>query len=1293
MKNLKSKKLVSLFLTMLMLLSCMSIFVVNAEIDTSVSNHGKNIIITAKNDMIEKESIDTKIENGRVGFTSNNGYIVFKINAPMDGKYKVTFLNVYTYSDEWVRFYKYNGTDFSTQIAAGHFHVDNANTSQWITDSGTKDIVVPLTKGENKLKVKIASASGRFIDRIAFEYEEEQSVDAMFSDADYINGSKTVKKSEETEITVSGNAFEAWSALGYPTPYNEFQMTKGRAIGFDVDFLVSGKYVVTLTSGGNPNYVPKFVLTNNNTGDSISRLTEQENDITVLRQYEMGTIDINRGDVLTLENVTGGGDTRFQKLTFKRVGDIEVIKIKATGSIIEKESVDTKIENGRVGFTSHNGYIVFNVYAPTTANYKVTFENIYTYSDEWVRFYKYNGTDFSTQIAAGHFHVDNANTSQWITDSGTKDIVVPLTKGENKLKVKIASASGRFIDRIIFNYTEPKPITVSYKDFEYVDRVQQSYPHTEYYGLAWMAKGRSLSMCFTQALTGGTYRVKIQGYSCNDNVSTEEYKKEPKLDFINEMNGSRYQIKFPSYENVGRTLQTVEVGVFELNYGDVLTVECNDIYSAFSGLVFEKVESIKVNGDVDGSLKGGDNTVVVPANFDSKLTSNAVIFGAVYNDGVLYSVDMKDYSQTGGATLNLKAPSDLTKVTYKIFFWEKETLKPILSTYPAVDTTTNTVYVSKKGFDMNNGNEATPVASLQRAKELANEKKSSIDSDIEVIIGEGEYNLENELFFLGADSGNGDHKIIYRGAENGKTVINGGVKLENWISDGNLKVATNDKIKNKVRHLSVNDGYTAMSRSPKITNGITVSGNNLVIENSKLGSFDKEKLKNEKNAEVYGVMGFSDVRIPVKEFIVGDSSTTIVFDPTSTAIHDYTKTVEGEKKEIPTAQRFVDWIGTHNSQSFGGIYIENALAFTDSEGEYYCDTENHKIYYYTADSVGNMAIYAPISEGLLNFDGVKNVTIENITFKNGTWNRPSVYGMVTRQAEKYDVKKNEFAERGGDLVKGQITLNNCENVVIKNNTLKNMGSTAIALRLNNKNCEVSGNTIKNTAGGAISVGHLIDREKNTQNIVVKNNDIDNAGLQYRSCPAITVYFANGVQILHNDINNVAYTGISLGLSWTEYVANVGNYEVAYNKVANVMTETDDGSHIYTNGPIFGTKIHDNYLVKGNGWQNGQNSPDRGGIYFDNGSCDIEAYNNVIEQCGTWLFAVDTRLGKYCPNNGINCSDCNNRTCKETELKVHDNYTDTNVVVNSATNTITVTNTVSNTSTNAVNIKNVAGVEK
>ncbi len=571
------------------------------------------------------------------------------------------------------------------------------------------------------------------------------------------------------------------------------------------------------------------------------------------------------------------------------------------------------------------------------------------------------------------------------------------------------------------------------------------------------------------------------------------------------------------------------------------------------------------------------------------------------------------------------------------------------------------IFVSEKnGSDDYDGSFNAPVATIKKAKEIANDMKYSLDSDIYVVMEAGDYYIDSPIVFTQADSGFSDNKIIYQGNTNGTTVINGGAEITDYTVENQLLTATTDI--SDVRQLYVNGEPATMSVGDAITatelynadgkEGIIVATNTLPAG-----------FKNETSAEVIYTYEWIKHRFPVIELItLEDNKTALVLGEAFSYLKDTAK------------ERFIT--------GEAALRFENCVCFTDEPGEFSFDREKKTITYYKNSDTNINSIYIPVSEGLINICGtesekVKNLVFENITFENGAWNYPSEAGLSAGQADTYFTAAGQESYLGEcALISGQISLNNCENIEFKNNTIKNIGSVAFTLNEGVENCKISGNTIKNTAAGGVRVGntkHYTDAylEKMCVENIVSNNTITDISLQYSTSPAITVFYAKSTQITHNTIKNTPYSAISLGWGWGTWDAKYcANNEISYNRIENVMTTLRDGAHIYTNGQQTGTKIFNNYMIKSSDLTSNQLG-NYGGIYLDNGSSNITAYNNVVEKCYRWLCVPDKTVGS------------------KGAISFYDNYSDT-TRYSAESSYITVETAGSNTSAEAEEIKNNAG---
>ena len=126
-----------------------------------------------------------------------------------------------------------------------------------------------------------------------------------------------------------------------------------------------------------------------------------------------------------------------------------------------------------------------------------------------------------------------------------------------------------------------------------------------------------------------------------------------------------------------------------------------------------------------------------------------------------------------------------------------------------------------------------------------------------------------------------------------------------------------------------------------------------------------------------------------------------------------------------------------------------------------------------------------------------------------------------------------------------------------------------------------------------------------------NNYITKIGKFNMGAPAIHALYTNGLNLSHNEVNDVSYSAISLGWGWEAIdSAETGNNTVQYNKLTNYNQMCFDGAAIYTLGDQPGTKVVNNYI-------SGQNLGQA--IYFDQGTQFIVADNNAMTDVNQSVF--------------------------------------------------------------------------
>jgi hypothetical protein len=99
----------------------------------------------------------------------------------------------------------------------------------------------------------------------------------------------------------------------------------------------------------------------------------------------------------------------------------------------------------------------------------------------------------------------------------------------------------------------------------------------------------------------------------------------------------------------------------------------------------------------------------------------------------------------------------------------------------------------------------------------------------------------------------------------------------------------------------------------------------------------------------------------------------------------------------------------------------------------------------------------------------------------------------------------------------------------------------------------------------------------TSNTQINNNLITDATNEDWGCVGIGAGYVRGININHNEIHNVGYTGISVGWGWTKTLNAMRNNLITANKINHYAKHMYDVAGIYTLSAQPGTVINENYI--------------------------------------------------------------------------------------------------------------------
>ncbi len=160
---------------------------------------------------------------------------------------------------------------------------------------------------------------------------------------------------------------------------------------------------------------------------------------------------------------------------------------------------------------------------------------------------------------------------------------------------------------------------------------------------------------------------------------------------------------------------------------------------------------------------------------------------------------------------------------------------------------------------------------------------------------------------------------------------------------------------------------------------------------------------------------------------------------------------------------------------------------------------------------------------------------------------------------------------------------------------------------------------------------FIPKKEVCKNNLIKNNYITRIGQYNKGAPGIQTYYTDSLEISHNTIKDVPYTGIAVGWGWTNTTDSTTskNNKILNNFIDTYNTLCFDGGGIYTLGQQPGSVISGNYI------KNQING--HAGFYPDSGSSEFEFSGNIIENSDIpfFLYGPQSNLtlkGNYANSN-------------------------------------------------------------
>lgn len=104
-----------------------------------------------------------------------------------------------------------------------------------------------------------------------------------------------------------------------------------------------------------------------------------------------------------------------------------------------------------------------------------------------------------------------------------------------------------------------------------------------------------------------------------------------------------------------------------------------------------------------------------------------------------------------------------------------------------------------------------------------------------------------------------------------------------------------------------------------------------------------------------------------------------------------------------------------------------------------------------------------------------------------------------------------------------------------------------------------------------------DEREVCDSLLISNNLISNTTNEDWSCVGIGVGYSRNTTIEHNEIENVSYSGISMGWGWSAAPNAMRNNKIIGNKIHHFGKHNYDGAGIYTLSTQPNSFIEENYI--------------------------------------------------------------------------------------------------------------------
>ncbi|CAA6677550.1 MULTISPECIES: right-handed parallel beta-helix repeat-containing protein [unclassified Lentimonas] len=402
------------------------------------------------------------------------------------------------------------------------------------------------------------------------------------------------------------------------------------------------------------------------------------------------------------------------------------------------------------------------------------------------------------------------------------------------------------------------------------------------------------------------------------------------------------------------------------------------------------------------------------------------------------------------------------------------------------------------------------IHSLPAARDAVRELRAAGEQgDIDVIIADGTYYLD-ETLILGLDDSAPEGAVTrYRAAADARPVISGGRVIQGWkqsgLAGGKIWVAEVPWAKGDAFFHCLYDGSELLQRAQSAPVTITnetkakmYTGETAIRVNF---GYTGDILKNWENLEDIELYGS-----PTRKWMVN-------FLPIE-SIDTQAKT---GKLAIPASYRMA-----------GSFVVENCMEHLDTPGEWVLNSQSGMLYYWPKSGTPSDQIIAPGLNELIRVAGHSDASLAGKNEKpvQGIVFQGLQFSHADRQQWLPEDKGLQHDWNMWDKANGLIRFRGAQNCVVTDCLFTDSGSDGVRLDLFAQGITVENSTFTNLGGtGVLLAGYGPGKKDVNKGNTIRNNEVTEVGLLFLHSPGIFVWQSGHNQIAHNHIHDLAYTGL------------------------------------------------------------------------------------------------------------------------------------------------------------------------